>query len=181
MIKDCSKFGWLFILSLCLLAGPVLGQTAQDFIKSGDEFYNQWDDQKALDEYLKALQLEPQNYEALWKTSRSYTDLADVITGQGKEADARKFDLYAKGETYARRAKAVNPNDTWGHFSCQLLWAKRFCFKVKKSKLTLPKPSELKLTGRLNSIRIMTWLIMLSAAGIAGWLKLAGRKELSAA
>jgi len=139
MIKDSRKFVWVWFLSLGLLAGPVLGQTVQEFIKSGDEFYNQWDDQKALDEYLKALQLEPQNYEALWKASRSYTDLADVITGQSKEVNARKFDLYAKGETYARRAKAVNPDDTWGHFFLSASLGKKILLQGKKEQIDASK------------------------------------------
>jgi len=55
MIKNFSKFSWLLILGLCLLVGQISGQTAQDLIRGGDEFYDQWEDQKALDEYLKAL------------------------------------------------------------------------------------------------------------------------------
>ncbi|HRD02768.1 MAG TPA: hypothetical protein PLP57_09035 [Candidatus Saccharicenans sp.] len=139
MIKNFSKFSWLLILGLCLLVGQISGQTAQDLIRGGDEFYDQWEDQKALDEYLKALQLEPQNYEALWKISRSYMDLADVVTGRGKEVNARKFDLYARGETYARRAITINPDDTWGHFFLSALLGNKILLQGKKEQIDASK------------------------------------------
>ncbi|MDD8020560.1 MAG: hypothetical protein PHU81_05150 [Acidobacteriota bacterium] len=139
MPKKHLKFNWLFILALCWLAGQLAGQTVQDFIKSGDEFYSQWEDQKALDEYLQALQIEPKNYEALWKTSRSYTDLADLVAGQGKEVEARKFELYAKGETYARQAIAVNPDDTWGHFFLSASLGKKILLRGKKEQVDASK------------------------------------------
>ncbi|MCR4409440.1 MAG: hypothetical protein QHH43_03405 [Candidatus Saccharicenans sp.] len=130
---------FLVILGLSLLAGPGLSQTAEEFIKSGDEYYSKWEDQKALDEYLKALEVEPKNYEALWKAARGYVDVADLMTGTGKEVEKQKFEMYAKAERYARQAISVNPNDTWGHFFLSAALGKKVLMLGKKEQIDASK------------------------------------------
>lgn len=127
------------VLGLSLLAGPGLAQTAEEFIKSGDEYYASWEDQKALDEYLKALEVEPKNYEALWKAARGYVDVADLMTGAGKEVGKQKFEMYAKAERYARQAISVNPNDTWGHFFLSAALGKKVLMLGKKEQIDASK------------------------------------------
>ncbi len=133
------KFILLVILGISLLARPGLTQTAEELIKSGDEFYARWEDQKALDEYLKALEVEPKNYEALWKVARGYVDVADLMTGSGKEVEKQKFDMYVKAEKYARQAISVNPNDTWGHFFLSAALGKKVLMLGKKEQIDASK------------------------------------------
>ncbi|RFT17038.1 MAG: hypothetical protein OP8BY_0980 [Candidatus Saccharicenans subterraneus] len=130
---------FLVILGLSLLAGPGLSQTAEEFIKSGDEYYAKWEDQKALAEYLKALEVEPKNYEALWKAARGYVDVADLMTGTGKEVEKQKFEMYVKAERYARQAISVNPNDTWGHFFLSAALGKKVLMLGKKEQIDASK------------------------------------------
>ncbi|MCJ7644439.1 MAG: hypothetical protein MUP28_08165, partial [Candidatus Aminicenantes bacterium] len=61
-----------FAVALLALAGTSFGQTAAEHIQAGDGYYAGYDDQKALEEYLAAVELEASNYEALWKTARAY-------------------------------------------------------------------------------------------------------------
>jgi len=130
---------FLLGLGVFLTSGLILAQTAEEFIKSGDEFYAQWEDQKALDEYLKALQVEPQNYEALWKAARGYIDVADLITGKGKELDKKRFELYQNAEKYAQQAITANPNDTWGHFYLSAALGKKVLLQGKKEQVESSK------------------------------------------
>ncbi|MCR4396237.1 MAG: hypothetical protein NUW07_05840 [Candidatus Saccharicenans sp.] len=139
MPGKCLKAILLLVTGLSLLAGPVLAQTAEEFLRSGDEYYAKWEDQKALDEYLKALELEPKNYEVLWKVSRGYVDVADLMTGSGKEIEKQKFDMYLKAERYARQAIAVNPNDTWGHFYLSAALGKKVLMLGKKEQIDASK------------------------------------------
>lgn len=127
------------VLGLGLLAGFGLSQTAEEFIRNGDEYYSSWEDQKALDEYLKALEVEPRNYEALWKAARGYVDVADLMTGAGKEVEKQKFEMYAKAERYARQAISVNPNDTWGHFFLSAALGKKVLMLGKKEQIDASK------------------------------------------
>ncbi len=104
------------ILALAVIAAPGFGQTAAEHIQQGDSFYAQYEDQKALDEYMAALQLEAENYEALWKTARGIVDLSDLITGKDAESMEKRKKMYNDAYAYAKKAVAINPNDTWGHF-----------------------------------------------------------------
>jgi tetratricopeptide (TPR) repeat protein len=92
------------------------GQTAEEHLKKGDDYYTQLDNQKALEEYLEAYKLDSKNYEALWKLSRTYIDLGDLVSPKEKDYEAQQKQLYKNAQSYARKAVAANPNDTWGHF-----------------------------------------------------------------
>ncbi len=62
------------LVAVLTLAGAGFGQTAADHILKGDEYFTAYEDQKALDEYLAAVQLDAWNYEALWKAARGIVD-----------------------------------------------------------------------------------------------------------
>ncbi|MGQ9800470.1 MAG: hypothetical protein ACUVRL_02215 [Candidatus Saccharicenans sp.] len=139
MSGKCLKTILILVIGFSLLAGLALAQTAQEFLKSGDEYYDKWKDQKALDEYLKALEIEPKNYEVLWKVSRGYVDVADLMTGPGKEIEKQKFEMYRNAEKYARQAIAANPNDTWGHFYLSAALGKKVLMLGKKEQIDASK------------------------------------------
>jgi len=115
MSKLRARITFLFIL-LFSLALFGLAQTAEDHLKKGDEYYGQLKDKEALEEYLAAVKLDPSNYEALWKLSRSYVDVGDLVSPKEKDYEEQQKTLYKNAQTYARKAVAANPNDTWGHF-----------------------------------------------------------------
>ncbi|MHB8095933.1 MAG: hypothetical protein ACYDH0_13455 [Candidatus Aminicenantales bacterium] len=109
---------WWIVCAVALLgfAGSGFAQTAAEHIAKGDEFFAQYDDQKALDEYLAAVEVEPGNYEALWKAARGHVDVSDLVTGKDKASVEKRKKMYSAAVTVARKAVAANPNDTWGHF-----------------------------------------------------------------
>jgi len=115
----------ILLISVAALAVMGYGQTAAEHITAGDEAYAQFDDQKALDHYLEALKVEPENYEALWKTSRACVDIADVITATDKDSKQRQMKLYTDGTAYAKKAIVAKPNDTWGHFQYAAAFGKK--------------------------------------------------------
>ena len=119
------KKSLILLIFAAILAVMSYGQTAADHIKAGDDAYAKFDDQKALDHYLEALKLEPENYEALWKTSRAYVDIADVITATDKAAKQGQMKMYTDATTYAKKAIAANPKDTWGHFQYAAAFGKK--------------------------------------------------------
>jgi len=104
------------LASVLALAGTGFGQTAVEHILKGDEYFAAFDDQKALDEYLAAVQLEPGSYEALWKAARGFVDVSDLITGPDKESKEKRKKMYNDAVSYANKAVAANSDDTWGHF-----------------------------------------------------------------
>jgi tetratricopeptide (TPR) repeat protein len=96
-----------------LLAASIAGaQTAADHIALGDKSYVGMDAPAALQHYQEAIKLDPKNYEALWKASRSAVDLGSY------ERDDEKRGLdFKNAEAYARSAVEVNPGDAEGHFN----------------------------------------------------------------
>jgi tetratricopeptide (TPR) repeat protein len=96
-----------------LLAASVAGaQTAADHVTLGDKEYVAMNAPAALQHYEEAIKVDPKNYEALWKASRSAVDL-----GSYESNDKKREDYFKNAELYARRAVEVNPGDAEGHFN----------------------------------------------------------------
>jgi len=114
--RKMKKFLCLSVALLLALAVSAPAQTAVELIKVGDDARDQRDDAKALESYLAALELEPENYEALWKASGSMVDVADLVNVRAKGGLEKQKKYYQDAAEYARKAIAVNPNDTNGHF-----------------------------------------------------------------
>ena len=96
-----------------LLAASLAGaQTAADHVTLGDKEYVAMNAPAALQHYEEAIKVDPKNYEALWKASRSAVDL-----GSYESNDKKREDYFKNAELYARRAVEVNPGDAEGHFN----------------------------------------------------------------
>jgi tetratricopeptide (TPR) repeat protein len=99
----------LGLAATLLMPAPCAGQATH--VQEGDRLYAARDATAALAKYEAAVAGEPANYEALWKASRSATDLGEF------ETDKRKREaLYTRARDYASRAVAANPTDAIGHF-----------------------------------------------------------------
>ncbi|MFI5246825.1 MAG: hypothetical protein ACHQQR_16450, partial [Gemmatimonadales bacterium] len=86
-------------------------QTASERIALGDRAYADRQAKSALDQYRLALSLEPKNYDALCKASRTELDLAEGLTGPVRDS------LVAGALRHAEAAIAAKPRDADGHFS----------------------------------------------------------------
>jgi len=106
--------------ALLLLASAAGAQGAATHIALGDRDYAALNATGALSHYSEAIKLEPSNYEALWKASRSAVDRASY-----DEMGSSQARLFGTAETYARSAVAANPKDAEGHFQLALALGKR--------------------------------------------------------
>lgn len=106
------------LIGVLLAVGSVFlsAQTVADLLKSGDAAFDKFDDAGARTFYEQAAKLDPNNYEALWKTSRAYLDLGDRMKPVSKADKDEQIKLYLTSEDYAKKAVKADPNDTWGHF-----------------------------------------------------------------
>jgi len=98
-------------VGMVLVASVASAQTAADHIALGDKEYVAMNAPAALGHYEEAIKLDPNNYEALWKASRSAVDL-----GSFERNDNTRENYFKTAETDARRAVEVNPGDAEGHF-----------------------------------------------------------------
>lgn len=94
-----------------LLALTASAQNAAAVIASAERDRAAFDATAALGRYETALAAAPNQYALLWRASREATDLGEAAT-----SGTTRTAYYSKGEGYARRAVAANPNGADGHF-----------------------------------------------------------------
>jgi tetratricopeptide (TPR) repeat protein len=86
-------------------------QSAADWVARGDAAYSARNATEAVAAYTRALALDPNDYDALWRDSRSEVDLA----ASDPKEDSRAA-LYKSAQDHAARAVQVNPAGADGHF-----------------------------------------------------------------
>jgi len=109
------KISLIYLILGFLFLGISNGQdTSQTFIQKGDSAYNAFLNTDALNNYLKATELSPLNYEAAWKVSRSFVDIGEDFE------DDQKAQYYQKSETFARKATKLDSEGSMGHLSLSI-------------------------------------------------------------
>ena len=138
-MNKASIAGVAVLAFLLAASASLFGQTTADRIRQGDEYYAQFNDEKALEEYLAGAQAEPENYEALWKTARAYFDLGDLMDPKDDSATEKQRKLFTDSLSYAKKAVRANPNDTWGHFFLSAVQGKYVLTQGKKEQVNASK------------------------------------------
>ena len=90
-------------------------ETSQ-LLQMADALYADFKPKEALDVFLKVLDIDPQNDEALTKTARVYIDFGDTIPESTPDFSDKRLEQYLISEQYARKAVKANPAGAWGHF-----------------------------------------------------------------
>jgi tetratricopeptide (TPR) repeat protein len=118
-----------------LLAASMAGaQTAAEHNALGNKEYVAMNATAALQHYEEAIKLDPNNYEALWKASRS-----DVDLGSFERNEEKRGLFYRNAELYARRAVAANPGDAEGHFNLARALGKNALSQGPKARIKYAK------------------------------------------
>src|SRR4030042_2131269 len=138
-MRNAIFAGFSVSVFLGISSAVLFGQTAADRIRQGDEYYAQFNDEKALEEYLAAAQAEPENDEALWKAARAYFDLGDLMEPKDDSAKEKQRKLFTDSLSYAKKAVRANPNDTWGHFFLSAAQGKYVLTQGKKEQVNASK------------------------------------------
>ena len=131
LIRVLSTF-----LILLLLSTFSLSQTIEDLIKEGDAFYKKWENEKALESFLKAYEMDNNNFEVAWRLSRTYADLGEKAPKKPKED---KKALYEKGVEYGQKAVNLNPDHAEGHLRLAISTGRLALFHGGKTKIRMSK------------------------------------------
>lgn len=100
----------VLVAATIVFSAPLAAQTAAEHIVVGDREHEAMNASAALAHYEAAIQVDPNNAEALWRASREAVDL-------GEFDDVRRDSLYQLGEQYARRAVQANAASSMAHFT----------------------------------------------------------------
>lgn len=108
MFKFLGFIVLTLVLMLCINLSAQESETS--FLEQGDQAFANFNDQAALDNYLKVIAINPNNYEANWKISRAYVEIGEDI-----EDDEQRASYYKKAEEYARTAIKNQSMGSDGH------------------------------------------------------------------
>jgi len=102
------------LLLILILIFPAQADQVSDLMKEAESLYADRENvkscEKSIELYEKALELDPNNYDACWKASMSCKWLGD------KYPKGKRIKILEKGEKFARKAIEINPDDVEGHF-----------------------------------------------------------------
>jgi tetratricopeptide (TPR) repeat protein len=100
-----NKCYGIFILALFLLLNfSAQAQMVEKLIEEGDKYTAEYNNQKALDTYLKADKLYPDNWEVLWRISRAYVDVGEKMPEKSDEQKDAQLVIYQKAFDYADKS-----------------------------------------------------------------------------
>lgn len=101
-----KKFLQITSILLLVLFGYTASsaQSVDELLKEGDQYVAEYHHQKALDTYLKADKLSPNNWDVLWRISRAYVDLGEKMPDKTDEQKAEQEKVYQKSFEYADKS-----------------------------------------------------------------------------
>jgi tetratricopeptide (TPR) repeat protein len=92
------------------------GSEISQLLQQADALYTAFKAKEAVQALSRVLQLDPNHYEALSKSSRGYIDLGDTIPETEPDWREKRMKQYQIAEEYARKAVKLDDKGTWGHF-----------------------------------------------------------------
>lgn len=88
-------------------------QSVEELIAQGDEFSTRkFDNEKALEKYIQADKLSPNNWEILWRLSRSLVDIAEHMPSSTDAQKNAQLAKYQQSFDYADKAVKLGPDKT---------------------------------------------------------------------
>ena len=114
-MKTQNRFIFSLFLVLTIAFSRTMAQTVDQAVEDAEKFYKQFNNEKALDVLQKADKANANNFEILWRLSRTYVDIADKMpTSTGEQEDAQ-LAVFQKALDYAERSIKLKPDQSVGY------------------------------------------------------------------
>jgi FimV-like protein len=122
-LKQISRFLFLtFVIGSIIPMPSLSARTVADdsstvirLLVEGDNFSEKtFDNQNALDKFNEALKLAPNDYEVLWRLSRTYVDIGEHFPSKTDAEKKKQLEYYEKSLEFANKAVEVNPKGAMG-------------------------------------------------------------------
>ena len=109
-------FGSLIPAASMFSASPKDDSTlVHQLLAQGNEFAEKvFDNQQALEKYHEALSLSSNDYEILWRLSRTYVDIGEHLPKNTDAEKQKQLEYYEKSLDFAKKAIAANPKGAMG-------------------------------------------------------------------
>jgi tetratricopeptide (TPR) repeat protein len=134
----------LFSFMYCI---PVMAEDYNSYIQKGDEYYNQFDNLRALDEYKKIYELAPDSFDALMKLTRAYNDVGEDIRGikfnPETESHSKEVkEYFNEAVKYAQLLYLKFPDRAESYFYLAVTYGNLALFKGGKEKVRIARDVE---------------------------------------
>ncbi|MGA9408092.1 MAG: hypothetical protein WBW71_13245 [Bacteroidota bacterium] len=109
------------LAAMLLCFGSFAAQSAQkndiDSLIAASDYYSTktFENEKSLDVLMKAYAADSNNYEILWRISRAYADIGELLPTMTQEEKTKQLETYQKSLDFAELAVKANPNATMGY------------------------------------------------------------------
>ena len=118
------------VLALLLTVAPSFGQSATELMTKGDVFDASFRPAEALQSYLPAEKLDPNNVRILLRIARQYRHLMSDA-----KAVPEKLKLGGMAMNYGQKAAALAPNDSDAQLSPAITYGKMLPYQGKKEQV----------------------------------------------
>lgn len=108
-MKNLKQFISFIPAVLILFTLSIYSQTLQELLDQGDNFYKQFDNEKALEVYKKADKMHPANWETIWRMSRAYVDIGEHMPNSTGDQEDEQVKVYKKALALADSAVKLEP------------------------------------------------------------------------
>jgi len=99
-----------------LAARPLQPNLIDSLIAASDEYSTKtFENEKSLNVLMKAYAVDSSNYEILWRISRAYSDIGEILPTVTQEQKTKQLEIYQKSLDYAELAVKANPNASMGY------------------------------------------------------------------
>ena len=142
MKRTNKSFLLLFIFLLTSFLNTN-AQTLDALLEEGEKYYYQFNNEKALEAFKKAEKIDANNFEALWKLSRTYVDIADRMPTSTDEQENAQLSIFQKALEYGDQASKQKPSQSVGFLQRAIANGKIALFK-----------GVFTVAGVVNSVRV---------------------------
>lgn len=113
-MKQISKALLAIFLVIIIFSPKVYSQSVDKLMDEVDEYYKQFNNEKALEVLKKAEKSEPNNFEVIWRMSRTLVDLAEKMPTSTSQQEDAQIATYQKALEYAEKAVKTNGTSSIG-------------------------------------------------------------------
>lgn len=113
-MKQISKALLAIFLVIIIFSPKVYSQSVDKLMDEVDEYYKQFNNEKALEVLKKAEKSEPNNFEVIWRMSRTLVDIAEKMPTSTSQQEDAQIATYQKALEYAEKAVKTNGTSSIG-------------------------------------------------------------------
>ncbi len=149
-----------FLAIILIPISLISANNFEDYIEQGDEYFSSFDNHSALNSYLDAYKIEPDNYEILYRLARSYNDLGEEYHEYRKK-DSSEI-MIKKAIDFSKKLKNNFPDSAAAYAYLAMSYGNDALYEGGKEKIKLAYKIEenAKKSLQINPDQYLAYVIL---------------------